>query len=88
MKRPIIYFIGFVFTLTLSCWPSLSVVAEDLPEVQEVPIMLKADQVISKNVLSGPNYQIEPKVQNDGFINTYRLTTDYGPLKIESTALL
>jgi hypothetical protein len=62
--------------------------AQDLPEVQKVPIMFKASEVLPKDVITGPNYQIEQKVQNDGFINTYRLTTDYGPLKVEGTSLL
>jgi hypothetical protein len=62
--------------------------AQDLPEFQKVPITLEASAVVPKDVIKGPNYQIEQKVKNDGFINTYRLTTDYGPLKVEGTSLL
>lgn len=62
--------------------------AQDLPEFQKLPITLKASEQVPKNVLTGPNYQIEANVKNDGFINTYRLTTDYGPLKVEGTSLL
>jgi hypothetical protein len=62
--------------------------AQNLPEFQKVPIILKASAVVPKDVMKGPNYQIEQKVKNDGFINTYRLTTDYGPLKVEGTSLL
>jgi hypothetical protein len=58
------------------------------PELQEPPIILKASEVLSKDILIGPNYRIEQTVTNDGFINTYRLSTDYGPLTVESTALL
>jgi hypothetical protein len=56
--------------------------------LQATPIILKASQVLPGNILSGPGYQIEPSVENDGFVNIYRLTTDYGPLRVESTALL
>ncbi len=87
-NRTVFYFTGLIAALAFIHFPILSALAGDLPEVQKAPLTLKADQVIPKNVVSGPNYQIEQKVQNDGFINTYRLTTDFGPLKIESTALL
>ncbi len=62
--------------------------AKDLPEFQKIPITLKASEQVSENVLAGPNYRVETNVENDGFINTYRLTTDYGPLKVEGTSLL
>ena len=62
--------------------------AQDLPEFQKVPITLKASEQVPKDVLTGPNYQIDANVINDGFINIYQLTTDYGPLKVESTSLL
>ena len=31
---------------------------------------------------------MKQRLKNDGFINTYRLTTDYGPLRVEGTSLL
>lgn len=62
--------------------------AADLPEFQKLPITLKASEQVPKNILTGPNYRIEANVKNDGFINTYRLNTDYGPLKVEGTFLL
>jgi hypothetical protein len=52
------------------------------------PITLKASEQVPKNVLMGPNYRIEANVKNDGLINIYRLTTDYGPLKVEGASLL
>ncbi len=51
-----------------------------LPEVQKVPITLKASDLVPGEVMNGPNYKVKQKVKNDGFINTYRLNTDYGPL--------
>jgi hypothetical protein len=39
-------------------------------------------------LLKGEHYTIKEQAVNDGFINTYVLDTDYGPLKVESTAEL
>ena len=88
LNRNIICLMRFSATLVFMCCTILPVAAQDLPEVQKVPIVLKAVEVVPQNVTKGPNYQIEQKVINDGFVNTYRLTTDYGPLKVEGTSLL
>ena len=88
LNRTICGFMRFWATLVFMCCAILPVGAQDLPEVQKVPIVLKAVEVVPQNVIKGPNYQIEQKVINDGFVNTYRLTTDYGPLKVEGTSLL
>jgi hypothetical protein len=64
------------------------VAAQTLPEIQEPPIILQTSNVIPEVSLKGTNYQIEQNVENDGFINSYKLTTDYGPLTVESTSLL
>ena len=58
------------------------------PDLQTPPIALKASDELSNDLISGPNYKVELSVINDGLINTYRLSTDYGPLQVESTALL
>jgi hypothetical protein len=58
------------------------------PKLKTPPIMLKASDVLPKDLLVGSNYRIEQTVTNDGFINSYKLSTDYGPLTVESTALL
>ena len=88
LNRTICGFMRFWATLVFMCCAILPVGAQDLPEVQKVPIVLKAVEVVPQNVMKGPNYQIEQKVINDGFVNTYRLTTDHGPLKVEGTSLL
>jgi hypothetical protein len=87
-NRTIFCLMRIVATLVFIIGTILPAEAQDLPEVQKVPIMLKASEQLPKNVLTGPNYSIEANVKNDGFINTYRLTTDYGPLKVEGTSLL
>ena len=87
-NRTIFFFMPLCATLIFIFCAILPTEAQDLPEFQKVPITLKASEQVPKNVLTGPNYRIEANVKNDGFINTYRLTTNYGPLKVEGTSLL
>ena len=49
------------------------------------PVQLHARDVLDEKLLKGENYSIDDAVQNDGLINTYHLTTDYGPVTVEST---
>ncbi len=58
------------------------------PELQSPPILLKASKVLPANLLHGSNFRIEESVMNDGFVNTYKLSTNYGSVTVESTALL
>jgi hypothetical protein len=46
--------------------------------LQQVPLTLKAADVLPKTLLSGDGYSVNDKVVNDGFQNTYTLKTDYG----------
>lgn len=62
--------------------------AETPQEVQNIPITLQASNVLAKEVLAGPEYKIKETVLNDGFVNIYELDTAYGPVTVESTALL
>ena len=55
---------------------------------QRSHVVLWASEVLPKSLLKGPNYRVQEVVINDGMINTYELDTNYGPLKVESTALL
>jgi hypothetical protein len=57
-------------------------------DFQRVPIILRASEVLPRELLSGPNYTVREMVRNDGFVNIYELDTQYGPLKVESTALV
>jgi hypothetical protein len=57
-------------------------------EFQKPPIVLQASDVLPAELIQGPNYVVRATVISDGFINTYDLDTNYGPLKVESTALL
>lgn len=57
-------------------------------ESAEPPFILEAKDVLPPNLLKGSNYIVDGQVQNDGLINTYSLTTSYGPLAAESSAVL
>lgn len=57
-------------------------------ETVKVPISLKAGNILPAEVLQGDNYSIEDPVENDGFVNLYRLETNYGPMWAETTAQL
>jgi hypothetical protein len=63
-------------------------VAQTETGFEQPPITLQVSKVLPKDMLVGPNYRIKETVKNDGFVNTYMLSTEYGPLKVESTALL
>ena len=60
----------------------------DQAEYQNPPYSIEAKDILPKNLLRGENYKIDEKVSSDGFVNIYRLSTDYGPLRAESTAEL
>lgn len=75
-----------IFIMLLTWMPHAG--AETLPKVQTLPIKLHASNILPKELLAAPNYQVKENVLNDGFVNTYELSTTYGPLKVESTALL
>ena len=62
-----------------------SAVSQDF---QKTPIVLLASEVLPRSLLTGSNYRIKDAVINDGMVNTYELDTLYGPVKVESTALL
>ena len=55
---------------------------------QRTPIVLLASEVLPRSLLIGSNYRIKEAVINDGMVNTYELDTLYGPVRVESTALL
>ena len=57
-------------------------------EFQKTPIVLLASEVLPKSILISPNYRIKDMVINDGLVNTYELDTLYGPVRVETTALL
>jgi hypothetical protein len=53
----------------------------------ETPPELAANQFLAKESLSGPSFRVDPKVKNDGYLNTYLIHSRYGDFVAVSTAL-
>jgi len=87
MRRQLVAAAGFIlmyFALGI-CSASMASAGE---EYAEPPIVLDAKNVLPAKLLQGKNYQIENRVENDGLLNTYQVSTPYGTFALESTALL
>lgn len=87
MNRGCSVFISVILLATMTALAS-SVVAKDSADFVKTPVILKAKEVLPEKLLKGKNFIVEERVENDGFINTYQLTTNYGSLKAESMAEL
>lgn len=57
-------------------------------EEYEAPIILKVADLLPAETLSSDLYQIHDKVHNDGFLNRYTVTSQWGEWEINSDALL
>ncbi|MEA4856034.1 hypothetical protein [Solidesulfovibrio sp.] len=57
-------------------------------EQTEQPPTFSARQLLPEKILAGPNYTVDDKVVNDGYMNTYSIHTPKGDLHAESTSLL
>ena len=49
---------------------------------------LATAEFIPAELMTGPNYHVDPQVVNDGLVNTYQVETNYGTLTVEGTPLL
>ena len=58
------------------------------PGDYEQPLVLKASKLLPKTLLSGPDFTIEERVQNDGFLNIYTLKSRFGNLRVVSTPMV
>ena len=54
----------------------------------QTPLKLKASEVLPPGVLKGLNYQVDEYVVNDGLINIYSITSDFGEFEAEGIAEL
>jgi len=90
MLRYCKYFFFVVFTISIVCIVETYVVPNPAfsQDFQNVPVILKASEIIPNSWLKGPNYTIKERIINDGVVSTYELDTHYGPLTVESTVLL
>ena len=49
---------------------------------------LQASKVLPTELRSGVPFRVDDKVANDGYVNTYRLTSKFGTFTAVSTAML
>ena len=60
---------------------AMEALAAEAPPLQQPPIELNAADVVPGGKLKGVAHKIEPAVQNDGFVNTYTLQTEWGGME-------
>ena len=54
----------------------------------EQPPVWRAADVLAPAMLSGPNHRVEDPVHNDGLMNLYRISSQFGAIDAQSTAEL
>ncbi len=59
-----------------------------LAQQYESPATLKSSKIIPKDLLTGPDYRIDEKVLNDGFLNHYKIYSKFGEHNAVSNATL
>ena len=52
----------------------------------QTPLKLKASEVLSDALRKGSNFQVDEDVINDGFVNIYTISSEYGELVAEGIA--
>ena len=58
------------------------------PGPTEKSLQSKASQILPQAIVAGTNSQVLDPVENDGYLNIYRLQSKFGELKVVSTATL
>ena len=54
---------------------------------ESLPV-LSASKILPPELVKGPNHQVQERVVNDGFLNTYTIDSRFGQFRAVSTALL
>src|SRR5215510_11439719 len=54
----------------------------------ESPPVLSASKILPPELLSGPNFRVQEKVTNDGYLNIYQIDSKFGTFTAVSTAIL
>ncbi len=57
-------------------------------DVYEQPPVFHAKAVLPPNLLEGPHHRVLDEVNSDGYLNQYRVESDFGDYEIESTLML
>ena len=62
--------------------------AADPARSAEIPPVLVASEVLSADEHRGPHHQVAEEVANDGYMNTYRIVSDFGELDAYGRTML
>ena len=54
----------------------------------ETAATLQASKILPAELRSGADYRVDEKVSNDGYLNTYRITSKFGTFTAVSTAMM
>ena len=68
----------------LSCAQSVFAGPQEFEEAADS----RAPDVLSADLLKGDHHTVEDRVQNDGYLNYYKIKSDYGDFEAISTAML
>lgn len=75
--------------VTVSLLPEPGFAAKKAASEQtETPPVFSAKSILPQKILKSPNYSVDDKVVNDGYMNSYTLHTPKGDLKADSTSML
>ena len=81
--------LSFIYLLALTvsalCISPATAVEE---EPFDNPPYFRASEILPKNLLTGPNWELSEVVSNDGYNNVYYILSTYDDFKIDSTLLL
>jgi hypothetical protein len=73
---------GIALTASALGWQAAA--AKGAPEYVKPPLKLNAALIVSDDMMVGPGFKMDPVAVNDGYSNTYTLTTDVGEVKVVS----
>ncbi len=84
-KSRVFYPVSFLATcLALAAMPSDPLTADDF----EQPPVLKASDVLPPEVREGTHYQVQEEVANDGYMNSFRINSDFGRFEAYGALML
>ena len=85
-RRRSISFLALLVVAMWVCQPAF-VLAQQQARY-ETPPVLSASKILPPELLSGPNFRVQERVINDGFMNIYKIDSRFGTFTAVSTDLL
>jgi hypothetical protein len=55
--------------------------------IEQAPT-LRASEVLPESLLKGPNHKVNEEVRSDGYLNYYKIDSDFGPFEAQSNQML